>query len=246
MVVKAINHFIRNSKNFNKREKALSMIEIKNVIKSYGQNENRTEILHGISFSIPEKSFVSILGTSGSGKTTLLNCIAGIEEVDSGDIIFGETNMKKLTKEGRKKFRREHIGMVFQEFELLPVLNVRENILMPIKLNKTKVDEVYFEEIVKTLGIEEKLTSSVHKLSGGQKQRVAIARALITKPMILLADEPTGNLDRKNTLEVMELFQRCNKELDTTICMITHDQSISEMADKIIHIEDGRVENGID
>ncbi len=132
--------------------------------------------------------------------------------------------------------------MVFQEFELLPILNVRENILLPVKLNKEKVDEAYFDEIVKTLGIEEKCISSIQELSGGQRQRVAIARALIMKPMVLLADEPTGNLDRRNTLEVMDLFQKCNQELDTTICMITHDESISKKADMIIRIEDGRLE----
>lgn len=224
------------------KEIVLLMIKVKNLIKSYGRDENRTEILHGISVSIPKKSFVSILGTSGSGKTTLLNCIAGIEDVDSGEILYGETNIAEFSKEERKRFRREHIGMVFQEFELLPILNLRENILLPVKLNKEKVDEAYFDEIVKTLGIEEKCISSIQELSGGQRQRVAIARALIMKPMVLLADEPTGNLDRRNTLEVMDLFQKCNQELDTTICMITHDESISKKADMIIRIEDGRLE----
>lgn len=217
------------------------MIEIKNVTKSYGQKENKNTILHDISFDIKDGSFVSILGTSGCGKTTMLNCVSGIDTVDSGDILFGETNITKLSKEERKKFRRENIGMVFQDYDLLPILNVRENILLPIKLNKSKVDENYFDELVSKLGIQDKLKSSIQDLSGGQKQRVAIARALITRPMIICADEPTGNLDRKNTIEVIELFKKCNIELNTTILMITHDQTIINYADTVIHIEDGKL-----
>lgn len=218
------------------------MIEIKNITKSYGQDKNRVDVLKGISFSIKEGSFVAIMGTSGSGKTTLMNCISGIDMIDSGEILYGSQDINKLNTEQRKLFRRSNIGMVFQSFDLLPILNVRENILLPTKLNHLKLDESYFNEIVKTLGIETKLKNRINELSGGEQQRVAIARALITRPKLLCADEPTGNLDRKNTIEVMNLLKRINKEMNTTILMITHDHQVAEYADEIIKIDDGRIE----
>ena len=179
------------------------MIEVKNITKSYGDEKNKVAVLKNISFSIKEGSFVVIMGTSGSGKTTLLNCISGIEMIDSGEILYEDKDISKLNSEQRKLFRRSNLGMVFQSFDLLPILNVRENILLPIKLNHLKLNEDYFNEIVKTLGIEAKLKNRISELSGGQQQRVAIARALITRPKLICADEPTGNLDRKNTIEVM-------------------------------------------
>ncbi len=218
------------------------MIEIKNITKSYGQDKNRVDVLKGISFSIKEGSFVAIMGTSGSGKTTLMNCISGIDMIDSGEILYENQDISKLNTEQRKLFRRSNIGMVFQSFDLLPILNVRENILLPTKLNHLKLDESYFNEIVKTLGIETKLKNRINELSGGEQQRVAIARALITRPKLLCADEPTGNLDRKNTIEVMNLLKRINKEMNTTILMITHDHQVAEYADEIIKIDDGRIE----
>lgn len=218
------------------------MIEIKNITKSYGQDKNRVDVLKGISFSIKEGSFVAIMGTSGSGKTTLMNCISGIDMIDSGEILYENQDINKLNTEQRKLFRRSNIGMVFQSFDLLPILNVRENILLPTKLNHLKLDESYFNEIVKTLGIETKLKNRINELSGGEQQRVAIARALITRPKLLCADEPTGNLDRKNTIEVMNLLKRINKEMNTTILMITHDHQVAEYADEIIKIDDGRIE----
>ena len=218
------------------------MIQVNGVTKSYGQNDNRITVLKDISLSIPEGSFVAVLGTSGSGKTTLLKCISGIELVDSGEIFYEDTNLCSLSDEERKKFRREHIGMVFQDYALLPILNVKENILLPFKLNKMTLDEPYFNQIVSTLGINDKLNSSINNLSGGQQQRVAIARALITRPDLICADEPTGNLDRKNTMEVMKLLASIHQEMHTTIFMITHDQTIAEFADMIINIEDGRLQ----
>lgn len=217
------------------------MIEIKNVFKSYGKNDNKTEVLKGVSFNVWDGDFVVIQGTSGSGKTTLLNCISGIETVDEGEVVFDGENITDYNSERRKKFRRESIGMVFQSFDLLPILNVRENILLPLKLNYTKIDSAYFEEVINRLNIESKMGCKISDLSGGQQQRVAIARALITKPKILLADEPTGNLDRKNTLEVMELFRKINKEMKTTILMITHDEKIADYGNKKIYIDDGRI-----
>ena len=189
-----------------------------------------------------EGSFVAVMGTSGSGKTTLLNCISGIDMIDSGEILYEKKDITKLTSEQRKIFRRQNIGMVFQSFDLLPILNVRENILLPMKLNHLKPNEDYFNEIVEILGINSKLKSKISELSGGEQQRVAIARALITKPKLICADEPTGNLDRKNTLEVMNLFKRINTEMNTTILMITHDYQVAEYADEIIKIDDGRIE----
>lgn len=218
------------------------MIEVKDITKSYGQDKNKVDVLKGISFSIKEGNFVAIMGTSGSGKTTLMNCISGIDLIDSGEILYESQDISKLNTEQRKLFRRSNIGMVFQSFDLLPILNVRENILLPIKLNHLKLDEAYFNEIVETLGIEAKLNNRINELSGGEQQRVAIARALITRPKLLCADEPTGNLDRKNTIEVMNLFKKINKEMNTTILMITHDHQVAEYADEIIKIDDGRIE----
>ena len=218
------------------------MIEIKNITKSYGHEKNKVEVLKDISFSMKEGSFVAVMGTSGSGKTTLLNCISGIDMINSGEILYEKKDITKLTSEQRKIFRRQNIGMVFQSFDLLPILNVRENILLPMKLNHLKPNEDYFNEIVEILGINSKLKSKISELSGGEQQRVAIARALITKPKLICADEPTGNLDRKNTLEVMNLFKRINTEMNTTILMITHDYQVAEYADEIIKIDDGRIE----
>ena len=224
------------------RNVGYKMIEIKNIIKSYGHENNKVEVLKDISFSIKEGSFVAIMGTSGSGKTTLLKCISGIDMIDSGEILYENKDISKLNSEQRKLFRRQKIGMVFQSFELLPILNVRENIILPIKLNHLKCDEDYFNEIVEILGINSKLKSRISELSGGEQQRVAIARALITKPKLLCADEPTGNLDKKNTVEVMNLLKKINTEMNTTILIITHDHQVAEYADEIIKIDDGRIE----
>ncbi len=218
------------------------MIEVKNITKSYGYEKNKVDVLKDISFSIKKGSFVVIMGTSGSGKTTLLNCISGIDMIDSGEILYENKDISKLNSEQRKLFRRSNIGMVFQSFDLLPILNVRENIFLPMKLNHLKLNEEYFNEIVKTLGIEDKLKNRISELSGGEQQRVAIARALITKPKLICADEPTGNLDRKNTIEVMNLLKKINTEMKNTIFMITHDSQVAEYADEIITIDDGRIE----
>ncbi len=226
---------------FQERQIYYRMIEVKNVTKSYGHEKNKVDVLKDISFSIKEGSFVAIIGTSGSGKTTLLNCISGIDMINSGEILYGDKDISKLNSEQRKLFRRTQIGMVFQSFDLLPILNVRENILLPIKLNHLKPNKDYFNEIVMTLGIEAKLKNRINELSGGEQQRVAIARALITRPKLICADEPTGNLDRKNTFEVMNLLKKINTEMNATILMITHDNQVAEYADEIIEMDDGRI-----
>lgn len=219
----------------------MQILEVKNVTKSYGHKENKTNVLKGVSFSVQEHSFVTILGTSGSGKSTLLKCIAGIEDIDAGEIMVAGTPIQSLSVEKRKLFRRQYIGMVFQQYDLLPILNVRENILLPLRLNKKKVEEAYLQKIVSLLGIEDKMKEHISCLSGGQQQRVAIARALITKPKLICADEPTGNLDEKNTEEVVQLFRSMKQELGATIFMITHDVTIAKQADQVLELSDGKI-----
>lgn len=217
------------------------MIQVKNLSKSFGTKDNNYKVLHNISFDLEEGSFTAILGTSGCGKSTLMKCMSGIEKADEGEILYGDQNLCQLGIEEKKKFRREHIGMVFQDFDLLPILNVKENILLPLKLNHMKLDEAYFEKLVSVLGIKEKLHNRISELSGGQQQRVAIVRALITRPQIIYADEPTGNLDHKNTQEVVHLLKEINRELHTTIFMITHDLEVANVADQVLELEDGRL-----
>lgn len=217
------------------------MVQVKNLSKSFGTKDNNYKVLHNISFDLEEGSFTAILGTSGCGKSTLMKCMSGIEKADEGEILYGDQNLCQLGIEEKKKFRREHIGMVFQDFDLLPILNVKENILLPLKLNHMKLDEAYFEKLVSVLGIKEKLHNRISELSGGQKQRVAIVRALITRPQIIYADEPTGNLDHKNTQEVVHLLKEINRELHTTIFMITHDLEVANVADQVLELEDGRL-----
>lgn len=217
------------------------MVQVKNLSKSFGAKDNNYMVLHNISFDLEEGSFTAILGTSGCGKSTLMKCMSGIEKADEGEILYGDQNLCRLGIEEKKKFRREHIGMVFQDFDLLPILNVKENILLPLKLNHMKLDEAYFEKLVSVLGIKEKLHNRISELSGGQQQRVAIARALITRPQIIYADEPTGNLDHKNTQEVVHLLKEINRELHTTIFMITHDLEVANVADQVLELEDGRL-----
>lgn len=217
------------------------MVQVKNLSKSFGTKDNNYKVLHNISFDLEEGSFTAILGTSGCGKSTLMKCMSGIEKADEGEILYGDQNLCQLGIEEKKKFRREHIGMVFQDFDLLPILNVKENILLPLKLNHMKLDEAYFEKLVSVLGIKEKLHNRISELSGGQQQRVAIVRALITRPQIIYADEPTGNLDHKNTQEVVHLLKEINRELHTTIFMITHDLEVANVADQVLELEDGRL-----
>lgn len=217
------------------------MVQVKNLSKSFGAKDNNYKVLHNISFDLEEGSFTAILGTSGCGKSTLMKCMSGIEKADEGEILYGDLNLCQLGIEEKKKFRREHIGMVFQDFDLLPILNVKENILLPLKLNHMKLDEAYFEKLVSVLGIKEKLHNRISELSGGQQQRVAIVRALITRPQIIYADEPTGNLDHKNTQEVVHLLKEINRELHTTILMITHDLEVANVADQVLELEDGRL-----
>ena len=209
--------------------------------KYYGKGEALVKALDGIDLEIGRGKFTAIIGTSGSGKSTLLNMLGGLETPSEGSIQIGNTELAKLNSEQATIFRRNHIGFVFQNYNLVPVLSVWENIVLPISLDGRRPDEKFIMEIVRLLGLEKKLDSLPDNLSGGQQQRVAIARALASKPAIILADEPTGNLDSKTSDDVIGLLKMTSKEFNQTIVMITHNPEIAQMADRIVRIEDGRI-----
>ena len=209
--------------------------------KYYGKGEALVRALDGVDLEIERGKFTAIIGTSGSGKSTLLNMLGGLDTPSEGSIQIGNTELAKLNSEQATIFRRNHIGFIFQNYNLVPVLSVWENIVFPISLDGRRPDEKFILEIVRLLGLEKKLDSLPNNLSGGQQQRVAIARALASKPAIILADEPTGNLDSKTSDDVIGLLKMTSKEFNQTIVMITHNPEIAQMADRIVRIEDGRM-----
>ncbi len=209
--------------------------------KYYGKGEALVKALDGIDLEIERGKFTAIIGTSGSGKSTLLNMLGGLDTPSEGSIQIGNTELAKLNSEQATIFRRNHIGFIFQNYNLVPVLSVWENIVFPISLDGRRPDEKFIMEVVRLLGLEKKLDSLPNNLSGGQQQRVAIARALASKPAIILADEPTGNLDSKTSDDVIGLLKMTSKEFNQTIVMITHNPEIAQMADRIVRIEDGRI-----
>ena len=219
----------------------MSILKTKKLVKIYGEEPNLVKALDNISIEINEGEFVAIIGTSGSGKSTLLNMLGGLDKPTSGEIIISNKLLSKLSDEELTIFRRRNIGFIFQNYNLVPILNVYENIVLPIELDGSKIDTNYVDSIINTLGLKEKLTNMPNNLSGGQQQRVAIARALATKPAIILADEPTGNLDSKTSMDVIGLLKITSKKFNQTIVMITHNEEIAQLADKIIRIEDGKV-----
>ena len=219
----------------------MTILEAKNVRKYYGKGENQVKAVDDISLSIQEGEFVSIVGTSGSGKTTLLNLLGGLDYADSGEILIDRQLIAGMKDEALTVFRRRKIGFIFQNYNLVTMMNVYKNITLPIRLDGNKVDEAFIEKIAGKLGIEKKLKAMPNQLSGGQQQRVAIARAIASKPAIVLADEPTGNLDSKTSEEVMGLLKMTSREFHQTIIMITHNEEIAQLADRIIHIEDGKI-----
>ena len=219
----------------------MNIVETNNLKKYYGKDPNITKALDGVSLSISKGSFTAIVGTSGSGKTTLLNMLGGLDTPTEGTVIIGEKQIHSMNDEQLTIFRRRNIGFVFQNYNLVPILNIYENIMLPSDLDGDTVDKSYFEKIVQLLGLREKLYNMPNQLSGGQQQRVAIARALVGKPAILLADEPTGNLDSKSSANVMEILKQANLSFGQTIVMITHNELLAQMADTIIRIEDGRI-----
>ena len=209
--------------------------------KYYGKGEALVKALDGVDLEIERGKFTAIIGTSGSGKSTLLNMLGGLDTPSQGSIQIGNTELAKLNSEQATIFRRNHIGFIFQNYNLVPVLSVWENIVFPISLDGRRPDETFIMEIVRLLGLEKKLDSLPNNLSGGQQQRVAIARALASKPAIILADEPTGNLDSKTSDDVIGLLKMTGKEFNQTIVMITHNPEIAPMADRSVRIEDGRM-----
>lgn len=219
----------------------MRILHTENLTKIYGEENNKVVALKNVNFSVDRGEFVSIVGTSGSGKSTLLNLLGGLDTPTSGTVLVDEKNIFSLKQEELTIFRRRKIGFVFQSYNLVPVLNVLENISLPVELDGREPDKRFMQEIVAILGLQEKLESLPNQLSGGQQQRVAIARALIAKPSIILADEPTGNLDSKTGLEVMNLLKITGKQFAQTIVMITHNEELSQMADRTIHIEDGEI-----
>lgn len=217
------------------------ILETKNLKKYYGQEPNITKALDGIDVKVERGEFVSIIGTSGSGKSTLLNMLGGLDIPSSGSVKIRGKEIGKMNDEQLTVFRRRNIGFVFQNYNLVPILNVYQNIVLPIELDGSTIDKTYVEEIIHLLHLEEKLDNLPNNLSGGQQQRVAIARALASKPAIILADEPTGNLDSKTSLEVMQLLKMTSTEFGQTLVMITHNPELAQIADRMIHIEDGKI-----
>ena len=219
----------------------MKVLEAKNIKKYYGKEPNITKALDGVDFSVEKGEFVAIVGTSGSGKSTLLNMLGGLDIPTSGEIKIQGKKLSDLNDEQLTIFRRRSIGFIFQNYNLLPMLNVYENIVLPIELDGREVDQTFLNEIINMLGLQEKLKSMPNMLSGGQQQRVAIARALITKPAIILADEPTGNLDTKRSVEIMEILQELNQNLGITILMVTHEPDMAKYASRELHFLDGRL-----
>ena len=219
----------------------MNILSTHNLTKTYGTGDNVVHALTDVSLDIEEGKFVSIIGSSGSGKSTLLNLLGGLDRPTSGDIILDGKAIFEMDDEALTIFRRRKIGFVFQNYNLVPILNVYENIVLPIELDGTKIDTAYVDKIMDVLGLSEKKLSMPNQLSGGQQQRVAIARALAAKPSIILSDEPTGNLDSKTSMDVIALLKLTGKEFAQTIVMITHNEEIATMADQMIRIEDGRI-----
>ena len=222
----------------------MSILKAENLVKIYGQGENEVKALNNVSLEIEEGEFVSIVGSSGSGKSTLLNMLGGLDRLTSGDIYINNKKLGDMKDEELTIFRRRNIGFVFQNYNLVPILNVYENIVLPIELDGMKIDEEYIDSIINTLGLNQKLTNIPNNLSGGQQQRVAIARAIATKPAIILADEPTGNLDSKTSMDVIGLLKMTSQKFNQTIVMITLNEEIAQLADRIIRIEDGKIARG--
>lgn len=219
----------------------MSQIVVNNIKKYYGKKDNIVKAIDGISLEVENGKFTAIIGTSGSGKSTLLHCLAGLDKPTSGEVILGNKNIYSLNDDELSRIRRQEFGFIFQSFNLIPVLNVYDNIILPIQLDGKKEDKEYIMNIIKKVGLEDQLKKFPNELSGGQQQRVAIARALSNKPAVIFADEPTGNLDSKTTEEVMSLLRSTVSELNQTLLMITHDENIAKEADRIITISDGKI-----
>ena len=219
----------------------MSILVTENLKKYYGKEPNIVRALDGVSLSVEEGEFVAIVGTSGSGKSTLLNMMGGLDVPTEGEVIIAGKKLSRLDDERLTIFRRRRIGFVFQNYNLVPILNVYENIILPVSLDGERPDEDYIRRVIRLLGIQDKLTDMPNNLSGGQQQRVAIARALAAQPALLLCDEPTGNLDSKTSQDVIGLIRMSSRQFNQTVVMITHNEEIAQTADRIIRIEDGKI-----
>ncbi|MDO5346888.1 MAG: ABC transporter ATP-binding protein [Lachnospiraceae bacterium] len=219
----------------------MNILETTDLKKYYGTEPNITKALDGVTLSIEDGEFVAIVGTSGSGKSTLLNMMGGLDVPTSGNVMVKGKELSKLNDEQLTIFRRRNIGFIFQNYNLVPVLNVYENIVLPVELDGDKVDKKFMDEVVRMLALGDKLNNMPNNLSGGQQQRVAIARALVSKPAIILADEPTGNLDSRTSSDVLGLLKVTSNKFHQTLVMITHNNEVAQLADRIVRIEDGRI-----
>lgn len=221
----------------------MEKIKAAGLKKYYVTDNYEVHALDGVSLSVEEGEFLAIIGTSGSGKTTLLQILGGLDEPTAGGVWIRGNSLKDMTEDERTIFRRRNIGFVFQQYNLIPVINVYENIVLPLRLDGAEIDEKLLEDIVRTLKIGEKLENLPEELSGGQQQRVAIARALMVKPAVLLCDEPTGNLDSVTSMEVISLLKTCAARFHQTVIVVTHQEAIAQMADRILRVEDGKLYN---
>lgn len=219
----------------------MEILKVENLVKQYGKGDTLVKAIDGISFTVEKGEFVAIVGSSGSGKSTLLHIIGGVDRPTSGKVYVDGEDVFKLNENNLAIFRRRQVGLIYQFYNLIPILNVKENITLPILLDGKKVDEKYLDELVDTLGLSKRVNHLPNELSGGEQQRVSIGRALMNRPSILLADEPTGNLDSKNSKEIVDLLRLSNKKYKQTIIMITHDQGLALNADRIITIKDGMI-----
>ena len=219
----------------------MSILEVQHISKTYGKGETKVDALNDVSFSVEQGEFVAIIGPSGSGKSTLLHILGGVDTPSSGNVIINGVNIATLNETALAIFRRRQIGLIYQFYNLIPILTVEENLTLPLLLDGRKPDKRQIEELIHTLGLEKRIKHLPNQLSGGQQQRVSIGRALVNNPALLLADEPTGNLDSENSREIISLLRKFNKEHKQTVIIITHDERIAVSADRVIAIEDGRI-----
>lgn len=219
----------------------MELVKVENLSKVYGKGETAVKALDNVSFSVNKGEFVAIIGPSGSGKSTLLHLLGGVDRPSSGNVLIDQTNIYDLNETQLAIFRRRQIGLIYQFYNLIPILSVEENLTLPLLLDEHKVDQQHFTDLIGQLGLDSRLTHLPNQLSGGQQQRVSIGRALISHPSIMLADEPTGNLDSKNSKEIIDLLKQFNRTYKQTLIMITHDDRIALQADRVITIEDGKV-----
>ena len=219
----------------------MSIVKVEKLCKNYGAGENIVQALVDVDLTVEEGEFIAVVGSSGSGKSTLLHILGGVDTPTTGKVLIDGEDYFSLNDEQQSIFRRQKVGLIYQFYNLIPTLSVKENILLPIMLDKGKYDELYLNDLINMLGLQQRIEHLPNQLSGGQQQRVSIGRALMIKPSILLADEPTGNLDSKNSMEIMKLLKECNEKYNQTIVMVTHDKEFASHAKRIITIEDGRI-----